>query len=335
MSKDVRVLSIAKDIKLDVDDVIDRMREMGIEVNTKYSSVTSEQADRFKEEMERLERQRIRETRMDGGALVRKKVEKPGGVATRKRVIPPAPKAKEPVVAKPAVKKSAPKKTIVKTEEETAPLVPEVAEAPAVVIPSKRVSTRSVKKLAVVESPKIETAPEPTAPDMPKTPEVEVIEPVQEPTPLEVQVAQEPVEAAQPVTEAPVEPVVATAPATPPPTQSPVVAPVTEAPVTEEKPGLHIVETPQAQSAAGESETAQEKPKAAPLKKARVPHHSTLPGKPEASASPGSSLTGGKAIHKGGRKVEYSGPQLGPTGRFIVLPKSAKAIAAAKASAAA
>ncbi len=300
MSKDVRVLSIANEIKLDVNDVILRMQEMGIDVKTKYSSVTGEQAERFKDEMERLERQRIRETRMGGGALVRKKVEKPGGVATRKRVVAP-PKDAD------GAEKPAARRTVARKVAAAVTQTEEPAEAP---VARKRVAVRKkdVAPEAVVEEP---VAVEPTLPEeTPVEPAAEA--PVEAPVETAPQLRTEAVE--QP--EAPVE----------------VQQPVEAAPVPTE-------EAPQDVAAAPAPEVAQSVPAPAapePAEEAaveaeedkspkhRVPHHSPLPGKPEASASPGSSLTGGKPIHKGGRKIEYSGPQLGPTGRFIVLPKAAK-----------
>jgi translation initiation factor IF-2 len=350
MSKNLRVFEIARENKLDVEFVISEMKKFGIVANNKFSTVSLEQANRFKEELERQKRKKIRETRKGGGALVRRRVVSKSGLGVMTRKKPEAPKVEiKPVEAIP---------TVVEPKVEIPAVKPQAVKVPEVKIVETTLVKEKVSELQAVKTVKIAEAP--------KVAKVEKVAKVVKPVAVKSEAVKS--EAVKPEAK----PKLVKSEAVKPKSVKPEVAKeksvsssktkkgskkvaaqlktgvVTEAGVVKvvefvakaaaqkaaDAEALKIEENPQ--SVVEVDKTADETTAKEGDKKDKGNHKrevKSLPGKPEASASPYAGKKGVGPALKSGKRVEYSSKQLGPTGRFILLQKSpaekAKAAAAA------
>ncbi|MBN2724791.1 MAG: translation initiation factor IF-2 [Deltaproteobacteria bacterium] len=346
MSGTFRVMQLAREVDLPVSEVVNELKELGVEVSNKYSTVTEEEAQRLKEELDRRARPKTRETRIGGGAVIRRKKaptpptesgsrssavkssdKLPSKPATRKKIEVPVAATVETVVpedSKTVTKVKKPVKVEGKIEEQPVKVVEEIS----------RISVPE-ENPPVISSAEIETAPEVVEE---KSSEIEqeksilnvsevVTEVAQDDRIVEVvELKSDQVTAKEPVVEK-VEPVAAVEQEEPKQTEK--VEPVVETPVnvqgeTEKERSVgHIRMKPEvsASPVSSEKQITKEKPERKISQGKRITH-SPLPGRPEASASPldrgPQSKPGRGPANK--KKKEIDLPKLGPTGRYIVLP---------------
>ncbi|MGM0595850.1 MAG: translation initiation factor IF-2 [Myxococcota bacterium] len=115
MSSTIRVQQLARKYKLSIEETIEKLEQLGISVNNKYSSISKADEARFSEKQKRLRRKQLRETRKSGGAAV---IRRKGPKAKVRKTTKPKTDSTEKaeVVKKAAVRKQR-KKAADKTEE--------------------------------------------------------------------------------------------------------------------------------------------------------------------------------------------------------------------------
>ncbi|MDA3864060.1 MAG: translation initiation factor IF-2 [Deltaproteobacteria bacterium] len=125
MSSTIRVQQLARKYKLSIDETIEKLEQLGISVNNKYSSVSKADEARFSEEQKRLRRKQLRETRKSGGAAV---IRRKGPEARVRKAAKPKTKSTEKAkpVKKAAVRKKAKPEA---TPEKSSPETKETAKA--------------------------------------------------------------------------------------------------------------------------------------------------------------------------------------------------------------
>jgi translation initiation factor IF-2 len=287
MNKDVRVQTFARDLELDINDVIEGLREIGIIVKNKYSKINAEQAKKYKDELERKKRKISRETRIKGGAVIRRKAA-PKPEVKKKKIVVSTTKTSKPAVKKP-VKKSI-KKPVKAAKEKPVEIAEVIAVeksvekvAEKIAKPAKKVAAKPTKKptkkataktVEVKDSVPKKSVPKKSVPEKDKS-EIKLTEKVEVKKESESKLKQD----------------------------------------NKDK----KIEKPEVKK------DTDKKIKKETFSKVHKPKRlMPLPARPEASATP-IDRSGAKKKLSRNRK-EISGDSLGPTGRFIVLPKSTRTL---------
>lgn len=324
MSGTFRVMNIAREVELPVDDVVSKLKELGIEVTNKFSTISDEEYGRFKEELERKARMKTKETRIGGGAVIRRKAA-------------PAPKpAEKPAVKAPPVrseKKATPDSGAPAVRPvRKKPVVAEIAEVrvePAIEAPVAPVEIKTEQPVVSVEAPQV--IEQPVAETITPAASIEEVvidnqEKAENKPVIETPEATEPpveVTIPEPVVEPVVEPVAE--PVVTPPVSEVEPSVVVEKPPVVEVPVVEAIQTPaEATSEVQKPEERRDNRDRKQQQGKRITH-GALPGRPEASASPverAQARSTRQPAPQGGpkKKKEIDGPKLGPTGRYIVLP---------------